>query len=290
MPISTLKRTLSATILVLAVCAQTVFGLSPDMAELNATLWYSEVAYCGDYMTRNYDGMMAGFVPTYQFDEEATKHDTAGFIGYNPNTEAIYIVFRGSSTIDNWITNIDAVMKDYPNCEGCKVHAGFYHASTDIYPQIESQVTTLQNQYPNYRLVLTGHSLGAALATLTAIQLHDEGHAPNDKVEVYNYGSPRIFNEHGGDYATKVIDTRVRVTHHKDVVPHIPTNLAPQHFFHMTGEWYEDPTAELASCTGGEDSNCADQWNLFWEWSVDDHLMYMGMKLGEGGCEYINSL
>lgn len=37
-------------------------------------------------------------------------------------------------------------------------------------------IESIDDSYPSYSLVVTGHSLGAAIATIAAAQLRNEGH------------------------------------------------------------------------------------------------------------------
>ena len=73
--------------------------------------------------------------------------DTNGFIGYLPSdNNSIYVVFRGSESILNWITNLDATQTPYtswPECN-CNVHAGFYSAEQRALTQIVNQVAQLR--------------------------------------------------------------------------------------------------------------------------------------------------
>ena len=53
-----------------------------------------------------------------------------------------------------------------PGCRTCCVHAGFYLAFKAVEEIIEANVADQLVKYPSYQLVLTGHSLGAALAAM----------------------------------------------------------------------------------------------------------------------------
>lgn len=55
-----------------------------------------------------------------------------GFTGFATKRNAIFVVFRGSQDIKNWIVNIGAGQSTYPGCDGCKVHSGFYAAFKTI--------------------------------------------------------------------------------------------------------------------------------------------------------------
>jgi len=253
-----------------------------------ATLYFSEYAYCLNYMSANYNSnkYTAGFVPTLSFS--SGKSDSiVGFVGYQPSTNAIIVSFRGSENIQNWITNLSFIRTDYPNCSGCSVHKGFYQAEQEVLPQIQAEVAKLNAAHPSYSVVVTGHSLGAALATLTALDLAPTYGA--NRVKLYNYGCPRMFNQAGADFASGgAITIGARRTHYKDIVPHTPPEIMG--FVHTSGEIYENgpssnypgfPGGPLKGCLGEEDSSCADQYDGT---STADHLLYSGLAMGTGGC------
>lgn len=39
--------------------------------------------------------------------------DTEGYVGYLPSDQSIYVVFRGSSSILNWVTNLNTDKSAY---------------------------------------------------------------------------------------------------------------------------------------------------------------------------------
>ena len=56
-------------------------------------------------------------------------------------------------------------------CTLCTAHAGFLGSWTAVKSQVESVLASATADYPSYKLVATGHSLGAAVATLAAADL-----------------------------------------------------------------------------------------------------------------------
>lgn len=148
-------------------------------------------------------------------------HDTQGFVGYLPLDKSIYIVFRGSQSWDNWMTNLDTLMTKYndPNCAKCEVHAGFFKAEQTVLPGILDEVKRLSKLYRTTSVKTTGHSLGGALANLTAMDMVKAGY----EVGMYNYGQPRVGNKTYAVYFSKMLPETYRHTHSKDIVPHIPT-------------------------------------------------------------------
>eukprot|EP00602_Paraphysomonas_sp_CaronLab_P007640 CAMPEP_0185024244 /NCGR_PEP_ID=MMETSP1103-20130426/7239_1 /TAXON_ID=36769 /ORGANISM="Paraphysomonas bandaiensis, Strain Caron Lab Isolate" /LENGTH=255 /DNA_ID=CAMNT_0027557163 /DNA_START=94 /DNA_END=861 /DNA_ORIENTATION=+ len=247
-----------------------------DWTTGNLCLWHSEAAYCdpSSYLTRTWKGELSGFTPVYSIND--TKHDTQGYVGYTSSQEAIYVSFRGSSSIQNWADNLDVRLTTYPSCSKCEVHEGFYQAEQSCFPGVLDQVRQLKEKFPSYTVIVTGHSLGAALATLTATDLVNSGISP---VRMFNFGSPRVGNDELSVYLSDTVPDHSRVTHHKDMVVHIPMH---ERFRHISHEWYQpEDDIELNECSGYEDSTCSYQWH---KTNVDDHLLYLGVVMGGDGC------
>jgi len=272
-------------LLVLLACVACAFngvsaGSSYDFKFGNASLWHSEVTYCdpSTYLTRTYVGYTSGFKPTYKIEDKSKS--TYGYVGYQSSLSAVFVTFRGSEDINNWVTNLDVVTTSYPSCSGCEVHKGFNDAEKAVFSGILSAVKSLKSSYPSASVVVTGHSLGAALATLTALDLLNSGVTG---VKVFNYGSPRVGNTKFADWAsTKLSFTRS--THYKDMVVHCPMH---ERFTHLSTEIYEDlhSGGPLRDCVGHEDATCAYQWSVT---SIDDHLLYQGLTMGGSGCAAVS--
>lgn len=77
-----------------------------------------------------------------------------------PSQSAIYVVFRGSTSIEDWIGNIDVIKSDYPKCDDCSVHKGFYDAQKTVSAFVIAAVNELRAEFPAYTIITTGHSLG----------------------------------------------------------------------------------------------------------------------------------
>jgi predicted lipase len=72
------------------------------------------------------------------------------------------------------------------------VHHGFceYYRSLAQLGMPE-QIAALVTKYPKYKVVLTGHSLGGAAATIAAADLALRFALPRSKLLLYTYGAPR---------------------------------------------------------------------------------------------------
>jgi hypothetical protein len=113
------------------VAAQSIESPQPEVlgaytnAQAQIALMLSNVAYCGKdaYMSHTYSGVLSGFKPTYVI-YSGIVDDTEGLVGILPSDASIYISFRGSSNIQNWITNLSTSKTAYttfPDCN-CQVH------------------------------------------------------------------------------------------------------------------------------------------------------------------------
>lgn len=200
--------------------------------------------------------------------------DMEGFIGTMQRN--IYIVFRGSSSIRNWIKDLEFMKTKYPYCSGCEVHKGFYKTTLLLTEQILNGVKPLLSQNDN--IIVSGHSYGAAVSTLMGLELINS----NIGARVYNFGQPRIGNAEFSKYVTTALKEYWRFTHNRDIVPHVP--IITLGYYHSCGEIfqygeiYDIKKLLICSKTDCEDQTCSDQYTLS-ETNVDDHMTYLGINM-----------
>jgi hypothetical protein len=257
-------------------------------------LYHSEYAYCMPTISnpKSWNFNKVQYTQGFQLSQTISISSISlfAFVGYQSDINTAVVSFRGTEDLTNWITNIDTIRTSYPLCDGCGVHQGFYSAEQQALPQVMEALTAVMAQYPSASVLVTGHSLGAALATLTALDIAHQ--QPSYDVTLWNFGSPRIFDEYGADWAGSSesgISIGGRRTHYQDIVPHLPPFSFG--FYHVDNEIYEGgpissypnfPGGPMVKCEGEENPYCADQWST--ATSVADHLLYNGVKMGTGGC------
>lgn len=256
-----------------------------DYDQAMISLWLCGATYCGvgNYKSHVFQGPTTGFVVTAPISDIAT--DTEGYVGYLPSDKSIYVAFRGSSSIRDWLSNLDARKVPYtsfPECD-CFVHKGFYEAEQKVIATIVKEVDALTKRFPHYQVKVTGHSLGAAMAQLTSMDLYKAGFK---NVSVIDFGQPRTGDLKYATFATNTLAIPTwRVTHNRDNVPHLPTEKVMD-FFHVCREEFEDVDGNLKTCdTSCEDPTCAMQYKLN-ELDGADHLIYLGMNIT---CESVSS-
>ena len=150
-----------------------------------------------------------------------------------------------------------------------KVHIGFRNAYDALRPKIDDWLKS----HPHQRLIVTGHSLGAAIATLVA------GVEPD--AELVTFGSPRVGN---ADFAASLTAREVRrYVDCCDVVTKVPPPLIG--YEHIAGGRYIDRTGsvledypEAASISDDQAKAKWDYWKKYawklgnnWFRSLSDH-------------------
>ncbi|PIO74993.1 triacylglycerol lipase [Teladorsagia circumcincta] len=93
---------------------------------------------------------------------------------------------------------------------------------------------TLNADFPGYNIWVTGHSLGAALASLAASYIIANNQIPTDFVQLVTFGQPRVGDIFFSWAHDRQMVYSFRVTHWRDVVPHVPPELFELYYHHKS--------------------------------------------------------
>jgi pimeloyl-ACP methyl ester carboxylesterase len=150
---------------------------------------------------------------TVSFRHKVTR--TRGYLGVC-DTHAV-LAFRGSDpvTLPNWLTDVVVRLVERGDYEG-RVHQGFSSVLRRVWGDVETILAAADGK----PLFLAGHSMGGALAVLTACRLAKAGRPP---VATYTFGAPRV-----GDVAfcAGYALPTYRVVNRLDLVPEMPLSPA----------------------------------------------------------------
>ncbi|KAG0167121.1 hypothetical protein DFQ28_002809 [Apophysomyces sp. BC1034] len=207
-------------------------------------------------------------------------YDTNGFIIRSDDKKTIYLVFRGTNSIRNFVLDLEFLPMDYPPVEGGpKVHNGFYRSYEEAAPLLIPVMQDQLTKYPDYQVVAAGHSLGAAEALLAALDLYQrDARFTSKNMRVVTAGCPRVGNP---DFAYYVESTGIqftRIVHRRDVVPHLPTEFMG--FLHAGVEnWIYKNPADVRICEANIETDMCSN-SIAPDTSLLDHLEYFGINEG----------
>lgn len=190
---------------------------------------------------------------TYMSDEDtdAQAYGSIENLCINGNSQrCIVLSFRGTESTKDGITDLAATrvpldgssvsfIKSFlPGSDGALVHWGFLEQYRSILPEIKRFV----GGYPELdHVVCTGHSLGGALATIAAVDLHDRRcsarstgpqrpDSAKKTLSCVTFGSPRVGNRSFTEKFNEIVGSRsLRFVNNDDPVPLMPSSLRFKH-------------------------------------------------------------
>jgi hypothetical protein len=148
------------------------------------------------------------------------------------------IVFRGTEPVNlvSWLTDADVITRDVPrNWEAAgKVHRGFLANLEAVWDGLQAG---LADAPPLEAVYVTGHSLGGAMAILTAARLL-RTHYEQKLKGIYTYGQPAVGDHAFANWGAKHIGDRLfRHIYNHDLVPHLPPTSSGT-FVHFGAEYH----------------------------------------------------
>jgi hypothetical protein len=218
------------------------------------------------------------------------KSDTQGTIYRSDPAKEFVLAFPGTMGDRDMLTNVIFFKKAWKSkgvkCTGCKVHTGFVIAWESVLDDVVNTLKQKRVKFPGYKVVVTGHSLGGALATLAYGSLKGLGFP----VRAYVYGAPRVGNKATANYIDKLsgatdkkLGDFLRITRGNDIVTQLPPSLFG--FVHPRTEIWETNNVNGRSsanttfrCFGQEPKDCA---NGAGDWDEMLHLTYSNVRFGD---------
>jgi len=286
-----------------------VAGCSESFSSLTSTrlVYYAYATYCGSSAIGAWNCEWCKHNPNFQIlDLWQTDAKALGYIGYDPTNNEVLVVFRGTADWTNIGEDLDAILSSSPflGIQGAFVHSGMLKMYQTLRNSAIQSIMTHHAKYPQARLRLTGHSAGAALATLCALELSYTYKV--GPVYLHTFGSPRVGVEAFASAVKSAVCSSWRVVNAKDPVPHLPPlstcsivkGIAndvkalwkglskdvwskPQTlcYHHVPSEvWITNGQSHAyKTCNNeGEDSTCSDSLTVSVD--VSDHRMYWGIN------------
>ena len=255
-------------LLLLLVVQSSTQDFALQLADMSLT--YSYAAYCSEPALRSWSCFWCNDTTGAAFEVHNVMHDqqtnTFGYVGTNHSAKTHVVALRGTvtSSIKNWLLDADfALVAPFGSAPDAHVHEGILRTYLTLRPGIADSVRELSAALPDYDWLVTGHSLGAAAATLCAFDLFVNSSLLKSRPQLYTFGSPRVgnsgfsqaFNQSMGQGA------HWRLVHAADPIPHLPpVNFIGGGWHHTSREvWNEHYDTNTTLCNdSGEDPRCSD--------------------------------
>jgi hypothetical protein len=221
---------------------ETIFETGQDYSFLQVAVEAARLAYIHAEVSAAEEQRLASAVARAGFGGlklfRDLKTDTQGFGAYRSDDRTALVSFRGTQPdkVTDVATDLEAHQVPWNESRG-NVHGGFAAAARSVIPQVKGW---LDERSDRNRLIMTGHSLGAAIATLVASVLRP--------TLLITLGSPRVgdptfaLNLAGIDGA-RIVDCCDAVT---EVPPELPiyTHIRSPTYITKDGAIVENPSAE----------------------------------------------
>ncbi|CAI5986440.1 unnamed protein product [Closterium sp. NIES-64] len=108
-----------------------------------------------------------------------------------------------------WENPFDSDLTEEDNKAGVKVHRGFLNSYKSVTPRLIPLLKAiLSSSNEKYHIMVTGHSLGAALSTIFTYDLAQSDFKKQNgfTLSLYNFGSPRVGNR---NFAARFYQVRI---------------------------------------------------------------------------------
>lgn len=166
---------------------------------------------------------------TLFFDQDGPKQRRMGYIATKGAETVISI--RGTENLSDWRSDLHGTKSEAPKFyTGMKAHTGFLTRYLLFAEGVRKVVDGLRTAGAAKKILVTGHSLGGALAKLCALDLRAEDHKD---VTLYTFGAPKVWADAAIAKKFRAICPKsYRVVNPHDLVPRSPPGFA-----HHDGEW-----------------------------------------------------
>ncbi|CAN8287600.1 unnamed protein product [Cochlearia groenlandica] len=212
-------------------------------------LSYENINFVKSVLLNHWKMELLGFYSCWNGYQKQRSTEVIVIKDTSTDPNLIVVSFRGTDPFDSddWCTDLDLSWYEVNNVG--KIHGGFMKAlglqkegwpkeinfdqtqedtTPFAYYTIRRHLKEILDQNPTSKFILTGHSLGGALAILftSVLVMHDEEQMLDRLEGVYTFGQPRVGDDEFGKFmkgSLKKYDVKYeRYVYGNDMVPRLP--------------------------------------------------------------------
>lgn len=200
------------------------------------------------------------------------------------DNNSIFISFRGTQTKSEWMSDFNMKQQIFKNIsnintnnqipiillgkdsknEDPKVHSGFLK----LYLKFRKNILSTLDKYKNINnLYITGHSLGAAIAVIAALDINNH-YKGNYNINVITFAGPRIGNI---TFANIINDSKKislqRIVNNCDIIPQTPLSV--------TGKFADDNIPYIYQHGGNQNTFYINKKSILNNHIMDTYIEYL---------------
>ena len=153
---------------------------------------------------------------------------------YNTDEATLYVAFPGTYSKEQAKTNVEIgnktlsvndylhnkkdLLTDIAKAQVSRIHEGFYNAFMRLSKQLEETIVDATQKHDIKKIVVCGHSLGGALATLAVPFLKTYDKLSAIPIDCYTFGSPAVGDKAFADIFNKLVNEYNRITNPFDPI------------------------------------------------------------------------
>ena len=277
--------------------------LAYELLMLSTTAYYDRPQDCMDHMKQNVPGNTKGFhievivIHSCEFIGFLNGR-CAGILATSHEKELIAISYRGTTEFQQLVDEVVTVLGLPKKRLGRgNVQQYFNNAHLKLKHCLFGRVKELVAKYPNYKVAVSGHSLGGAIASIAAYELVSERYVSSDQIMLYTYGMPRVGDKKYALDHDRTVPESWRLVHYKDCVPHFPTCAGScttsgddSPFQHRSEVFFDarymTKDTNYRICHDNEDGSCSHTYQgfLLTPWNANEcgesHKLYYNITVG----------
>ena len=156
-----------------------------------------------------------------------------GNIYTSKNNKILFIIYRGTTQIEEWYQNLTYEQVPFPGFDSDKnisVHKGFLEAYTNTSQAIKKYLIGNDNKWVYDHIIIAGHSLGAATAAICAADLllnTPKSTIGDAKLSCYIFACPRLANLNLQSVIKANNIPIYRTENIPDLIPVMPPSVVP---------------------------------------------------------------
>ena len=208
---------------------------------------------------------------------------TFGSLTINHESKVISVAFRGNLSPLNILQDVKLLLKPLNTVikvpgdgfGAAAVHSGFLKCYKAVQKEVLANLQETVEAYPSFMINFVGHSLGATLSQMAALDAYHNLKLDKSKIVHYSFNSPRVGNK---EYADLITFKTHRFTQGADIISRLPFQFLNYEHPNFPEHWENKKV--FYTCEEQESPECINSVKLPYFDLISTHLNFASIKFG----------